>query len=290
MTNEHENVSYEKHETPRWIAPTIILAGLIALGGVGTGWWAASYAQNTRATLANDIQTVKQDDARNMDSVTARLATADAANTQLQDDLNTVTTKLKITQSDLKKSRDEAEDNAQKFTAMNEDVQQQLSSKANSTDVQNVSGTVTGVRTDLDATRTDLDSTKQNLNMTKTELGTLIAKNHDDVEQLRRLGERDYYEFTIVGKNKEQKVGKVSVTLRGTNPSKNQFNVVLVADDKRTENKSRNINQPIFFTTRSGRQPLEFVVNSVEKDKITGYVSVPKSVESASTSTTGAAN
>ncbi len=290
MTNEHENVSYEKHETPRWIAPTIILAGLIALGGVGTGWWAASYAQNTRATLASDIQTVKQDDARNMDSVTARLVTADAANTQLQDDLNTVTTKLKITQADLKKSRDEAEDNAQKLTAMNEDVQQQLSSKASSTDVQNVSGTVTGVRTDLDATRTDLDSTKQNLNMTKTELGTLIAKNHDDVEQLRRLGERDYYEFTIEGKNKEQKVGNVSVTLRGTNPSKNQFNVVLVADDKRTENKSRNINQPIFFTTRSGRQPLEFVVNSVEKDKITGYVSVPKTVESASTSTTGAAN
>jgi hypothetical protein len=290
MTSEREVVSIEKQDSPRWIAPAVILAGLIALGGVGTGWYATSYAQTTRANLSSDLSTLKQDDAKSMDSVTARLSAADATNTQLQDDLNTVTKRLKITQADLKKSRDEAEADAQKLTAMNQDVQQELSSKASATDVQTVTGTVTGVRTDLDATRTDLDSTKQNLSMTKTELGTLIAKNHDDVEQLRRLGERDYYEFTIEGKNKEQKVGTVSVLLRGTNPGKNQFNVVLVADDKRTENKSRNINQPIFFTTHAGRQPLEFVVNSVEKDKITGYVSVPKSVESASTSPSGSAN
>jgi chromosome segregation ATPase len=292
MAIENENVTYETHESPRWLAPAVIVAGLIALGGVGTGWWAASYAQNTRASLSSDIQTLKQDDAKNADSIQARLSTSDATNTQLQDDLSTVTKRLKITQADLKKSRDEAaqirEDEAQKLTAMNEDVQQQLSAKASATDVQNVTGTVTGVRTDLDATRSDLDATKQNLNMTKSELGTLIAKNHDDVEQLRRLGERDYFEFTVEGKNKEQKVGSVSVMLRGTNPGKNQFSVVLVADDKRTDNRSRNVNQPIFFTTRAGRQPLEFVVNSVEKDKITGYVSIPKSFESsASASTTG---
>jgi hypothetical protein len=78
------------------------------------------------------------------------------------------------------------------------------------------------------------------------------------------------------------------VQLRGTNPGKNQFNIALVVDDKRTENKSRNINQPIFFTTRGSKQPLEFVVNQVEKDKITGYISIPKSVkQSATTASTG---
>jgi phage-related minor tail protein len=294
MTNEHENdgMSNENHSgTPTWLVATVVIVALVALGGLGVGWWASTSAQDTRASVASDMQTMKQANAKDMDTVQQRLTAEEQSNTALQDDLSTVTKRLRITQSDLKKARDEAQqirdDNAQKLAAMNSDVQQKLSAKADTSDVQAVTGTVTGVRTDLDATRTDLDATKENLNMTKSELGTLIAKNHDEVQELRRLGERDYVEFTISGKNKEQKVGTVSVTLRSTNPSKNQFNVALVVDDKHTENKSRNVNQPIFFTTRGSKQPLEFVVNQVEKDKITGYISIPKSVQQTASVSTG---
>jgi hypothetical protein len=291
MTNENEGNSNGNRSTPGWVVAAVIVAALVALGGLGTGWWASTYAQDTRTGLAGDIQNLKTGYAKDMDTVEQRLAATEKSNTTLQDDLTTVTKRLRITQSDLKKARTEAqqirEDSAQKLADMNSDVQQKLSAKADNTDVQAVTGTVTVVRTDLDATRSDLNATKENLNLTKSELGTLIAKNHDEVDELRRLGERDYIEFTIEGKNKEAKVGNVSVQLRGTNPGKNQFNVMLVVDDKRTENKGRNINQPIFFTTRGGKQPLEFVVNQVEKDKITGYISVPKSVQQAASASTG---
>jgi chromosome segregation ATPase len=293
MSNEdfNENRSDRNHGSPTWLLAAVVVVGLVAIGGLGTGWWSSSYAQDTRASLNDDLHTMKQGYAKDMDGVEQRLAAAEKTNTDLQDDLTTVTKRLRITQSDLKKARDEAQqirdDNAQKLSAMNDDVQQKLSAKADTSDVQAVTGTVTGVRTDLDATRTDLDATKENLNMTKSELGTLIAKNHDEVEELRRLGERDYVEFTITGRNKDQKVGTVTVTLRSTNPSKNQFNVALVVDDKRTENKSRNVNQPIFFTTRESKQPLEFVVNQVEKDTITGYISIPKSTQQSASASTG---
>jgi chromosome segregation ATPase len=291
MTNENEGTSNGNHGSPRWVVAAVIVAALVALGGLGTGWWATTYAQDTRTGVNNDIQTLKQGYAKDMDAVQQRLTASEQTNTSLQDDLTTITKRLRITQADLKKARDEAaqirEENAQKLTAMNTDVQQHLSTKANNTDVQAVNGTVTVVRTDLDATRTDLESTKQNLNMTKTELGTLIAKNHDEVEELRRLGERDYVEFTIEGKKKDQKVGNVTVQLHRTNTSKNHFTVALLVDDKRTENKSRNVNQPIFFTTHGTKQPLEFVVNQVEKDKITGYISIPKSVQQSASSSTG---
>jgi len=291
MEKEIEVSSVGNHGAPKWVAGAAIVAALVALIGLGTAWWASTYAQDTRAGLSNDINTLKQGYSKDMDSVEQRLAAAEKSNVGLQDDLTTVTKRLRITQADLKKARDEAqqirEDSAQKLAAMNTDVQQQLAVKANASDVQVVSGTVTGVRTDLDATRTDLEATKENLNMTKSELGTLIAKNHDEVEELRRLGERDYIEFTIQGRNKQEKVGNILVELRSTNPGKNQFNVSLVVDDKRTENKSRNINQPIFFTTRGGKQPLEFVVNQVEKDKITGYISIPKSVQQSASTSTG---
>jgi chromosome segregation ATPase len=291
MEREIEINSNGNHGTPGWVIGAVVVAALVALGGLGTGWWASTCAQDTRTSLTNDIQTMKTGYAKDMDSVEQRLVATEKSNTTLQDDLTTVTKRLRITQSDLKKARDEAaqirEDSAQKLAAMDTDVQQKLAAKADTTDVQAVTGTVTVVRTDLDATRSDLDATKENLNMTKSELGTLIAKNHDEVDELRRLGERDYIEFTIEGKNKEAKVGNITVQLRGTNPGKNQFNVMLVVDDKRTENKSRNINQPIFFTTHGGKQPLEFVVNQVEKDKITGYISIPKSMQQAASASTG---
>ena len=33
--------------------------------------------------------------------------------------------------------------------------------------------------------------------MARSEMGTLIARNHDEIDQLRRLGERDYVEFKV---------------------------------------------------------------------------------------------
>jgi hypothetical protein len=129
----------------------------------------------------------------------------------------------------------------------------------------------------LDATKVDLNDTKNNLQMARSELGTLIAKNHDEVDELRKLGERDYTEFTIDGKNKDQKVGNVTITLRGADPKKNKFDVTVVADDKRTDKKGRNINEPIFLYAQGTRRaPMEIVINSVDKNKISGYLSVPK--------------
>jgi len=64
--------------------------------------------------------------------------------------------------------------------------------------------------------------------------------------------------------------------LKGTNPAKKRFNVSLVVDDARIDRKNLPINEPIFFHQGNDRRPLELVVNTVAKDKVTGYISVPK--------------
>ncbi len=66
------------------------------------------------------------------------------------------------------------------------------------------------------------------------------------------------------------------VELRGTNLNKKRYNVSLTVDDVRIEKKNLPVNEPIFFHQGNDRRPLEFVVNTVGKDKITGYISVPK--------------
>ena len=269
---------------PGWLTPVIIVLALVALAGVGTGWWASNYSQESRQAVNSDIQTMKQTYDKNIEAVKQDLAAAGKTNTALQNDLSVVTKRLQVTQGELKKVSEESQqarnEEAQQLVAMDSQVKDQLAMKASAEDVKTVSGEVSGVRTDLDATKKDLQ-------MARSEMGTLIAKNHDDIETLRRLGERDYTEFTIAEKNKPQKVGDITVELRSTDPKRNQCNLALVVNDKRTEKRNRTINEPIFFYAHGAHQPTEVVINQVEKNKVVGYLSVPKTVQQPATSAGG---
>ena len=138
--------------------------------------------------------------------------------------------------------------------------------------------------------RTDLDTTREDLKMAKSEMGTLIARNHDEIDQLRRLGERDYTEFTIAGRNRPQKVANVTVELKGVNEKRNQFNLAMVVEDKRFEKKNRAANEPIFFYTTGTHIPEEIVINKIGKDTISGYVSIPKVNQQATSAATKSGN
>jgi hypothetical protein len=202
-----------------------------------------------------------------------RLSKAEDVNAQLQGELSVVTDKMKLTETELKRARTQTtkikEDDAKELTDLQNNVNGQLATKASVDDVNKLGTDVTGVKTDL-------DSTKNSLNLTRGEFGTLIAKNHDEVQELRRLGERDFYEFTIDKKDTREKVGDLMVELRNVNQKKNLYTVAIYVDDGRYEKKNRSANEPIYFFTHGSRAPVEFTVNQIAKDKITGYLSVPK--------------
>src|SRR5262249_56927496 len=109
---------------------------------------------------------------------------------QLESDLKVVTDKLNVTQSDLISARKADKGGAvsykKKLQELGTNVNTQLATKASTDDVTKLGGDVTGVKTDLDAT-------KNNLQMARSEMGTLIARNHDEIDQLRRMGQRDYF-------------------------------------------------------------------------------------------------
>jgi len=285
MLDDTEKTTVVREGSAGWVIPVIIVVGILAVAGIGIGWKGMSYAQDSRQALTSDIQTVKQDHTKDIESLQQRLVQNEKTNADLLGDLSVVTKRLQITQAQLKKARQDAQDEADKvrddatkeIADMGTQVNGQLATKASNDDVRAVSGEVTVVRTDL-------DSTKNDLQMARSEMGTLIAKNHDDIETLRRLGERDYIEFTVEAKNTPQKVGDVTIELKGTDPKKNQCNLAIVVDDKRTEKRARTINEPIFFYAHGSRRPMEIVINQVEKNKVAGYLSVPKPVQQGGTS------
>src|SRR6266849_1482736 len=268
-----ERIVETRTESPAWTLPAIVVLGLIAIGGLAFGWSASSKLDSTQQAVAAQLKTAEQTMQQDMSSLKDRLAQDVKANTDLQGDLKVGTDKLKITQGQLKKARQETaklnDETNQKVTALDTSVHSELATKASSDDVKTVDTKVVGVRTDLDTTREDLK-------MAKSEMGTLIARNHDEIDQLRRLGERDYVEFTIVGRNKPQKVGNVTVELKGINEKHNQFNAAVTIEDRRFDKKNRAMNEPIFFYLSGTHIPEEIVVNKIGKNTISGYLSIPK--------------
>ena len=276
MSEQFEHVSETRPGTPAWVFAALAILGVVALFGLVVGHNASTQAQEVQQTMETKIKTIQQDLNSQVAQLQQHLTQADTTNSSLQSDLGVVTKRLRLTQGDLKKAHLEAAqiktESDQKLAEIDGVVkteQTELATKASADDVKVVDGKVSGVRTDLDATSNDLK-------MARSELGTLIARNHEEVDQLRRMGERDYVEFTIDAKNKPQKVGSVMVELRGTNPNKKRYNVYLTVDDVRIDKKNLPVNEPIFFHQGKDRRALELVVNTVTKDKIIGYISVPK--------------
>jgi hypothetical protein len=263
--------------TPRWVGLAVAVLGALSLLGLGLGWSAINHAnsveQSTQAAL-------KQQN----DALGQRVAKAEDTNQQLQSDLKVVTDKLNVTKSELLSARKQNKaavvSYTKKLDELGTNVNAQLATKASSDDVSKLGGDVTGVKTDL-------EGTKNSIQMARSEMGTLIARNHDEIDQLRRMGQRDYYEFTVTRKAGAQKVGSIQVELKDTNIKKNQYTINVLADDKNFEKKNRSVNEPIFFYTGGTRQAVELVINKVSKTTATGYLSVPKSATSTATSNSG---
>lgn len=151
---------------------------------------------------------------------------------------------------------------------------------------QSTTERIGAVSTEVGTVKTDVASTKSELNKTISELrrvtgdlgqtSSLVATNGKEIAALRALGERNIFEFSIVKSKTPQKVGDITIRLKKANQKHNRFTIDVVADDKRVEKKDKNINEPVQFYVARARQPYEIVVNTVAKDRITGYLATPK--------------
>jgi hypothetical protein len=177
-------------------------------------------------------------------------------------------------------------ENEQKQQA--EMLKQEISKKADQEQLGSLNQEVTGAKTDLDSTKKSVDGLRSDLGMAKSELGTLIARNHDDVEALRKLGERDYFEFALDRKH-PQHVAGIGLVLKKTSLKSHKYSVVLQADDMDVEKKDKTVNEPIFFFVGGQKKPFELVVNKVQSDKVAGYLSAPKGAVEVATKNTGGA-
>jgi hypothetical protein len=240
--------------------------------GVGLGWSALSQSKSTEQSIQAALK-------QQNDALTQRLAKADEQNQQLQSDLKVVTDKLNVTHEDLQKARQQAKQSVvaynKKLSGLESNVNTQLATKASTEDLSKVSGDVSGVKNDLESTKGKLDRMTGDMGV----MSGLIARNHDDLEELKRKGDRNYYEFTIQKSKSGQHVGPIQITLNKTDQKKSKYTMTVLADDKTIEKKDKTAGEPVQFYVKGTARytPYEIVVFEVNKSQITGYLATPKS-------------
>jgi hypothetical protein len=255
----------------------------LLLGSQLYGDWSSRSSSDTRAKdLENQIQTVRASDAARiaelameLELLQNRLGVA-AADTQKvaasakQDQARAVAA-LKAALAETEKSSLKAVDSVREEAVAKVDAVRQETS----TQFGMVTGEVTLVKTDLDATKSDLAANRRELTDVRDSLGRQIAHNSDEVALLKRRGERDYFEFDL----KKKDIGRVAgirLELNKADTKAHKYDVTVQIDDNKVQKKGQLVNEPVQFIVGKDQARYELVVNSVEKDRIRGYVSRPK--------------
>jgi chromosome segregation ATPase len=267
-----EHNLYEAASTPRWIVAVFVVA--FALIGY------LLYAGNaTRTKLETDLAQANSKEAVlsvQIDQTNSRVA-------DLKGQLEVTTQKLGFTQAELTQARTLAQnirqsqkDSDEKLTAQIGQVKQDTDTKIGA-----VTTDLTGAKGDITATKQDLEATKAKLTSTVGDLGVqsgLIARNQEELDQLKRSGERNIFELHLTRSKTPSHVGPIQITLTKTDPKKFKYTLLVVADDKTIEKKDKTADEPVQFYIRNVPKPYEIVVFDVTKDKVNGYLSTPKDV------------
>jgi predicted nucleic acid-binding Zn-ribbon protein len=256
--------------TPRWI-PITLVAAFILIGALAYGHY------NDRQQMvknSSDAQQQNQVLAAELDKTNSRIAS-------LQGQLQVTLDKLGMTQQDLAHARQLAQEIGQQQKTSDARLRSQIGQVQQETTAKigAVSSALTGTQTDVAATKKDLADTKTALQHTVGDLGVqsgLIAHNHEEVEELRRLGERNIFEFNLAKQKNPQRVGPIQVVVKKLDPKHYRYTMNVMADDKSIEKKDKTSGEPVQFYVQGARAPYEIVVFNVNKDNMTGYLSTPK--------------
>jgi uncharacterized protein YlxW (UPF0749 family) len=268
------------------------LAGALAvvLGG--------SLYQSVR--LSNELGSVKQQLSQSQQKMTDLQSEVGTTNADAKREANESLARIN---AELEKTRKEAQTGSyraqiaaktqagkvmKELSAKNTELSSQLDqlkqdNQTKSTEVDQtingIKGDVGDVKTEVATAKSDIDNTRTDLKRAVGDMGVmsgLIATNANELGELRKLGERNYIEFTLSKTGGPQKVGDIQMALKKADVKRNRFTFDVMADDKRVEKRDKTINEPVQFYLSSMRLPYEVVVNSVTKDTVKGYLAVPK--------------
>ena len=268
----YEEVQVERTMSGAFIA-VVAVALLCALGALGWCYGLQNHVAATERKLA-DAEQQNADLSAKLDTTNARLK---ATTETLGQSVGMTQKQIELKTQSLLAAQASQRAEAQKLEKAQAATNKQIGAVSN--DVATVKTDVGGVKTDVAATKSDLETTKSQLNRAVGDAGVmsgLIATNHDELEVLKHRGDRNYYEFSLQKGAKPTLLATIKLQLKKVDEKHARFTLNVSADDRNIEKKDKGLDEPVQFYT--GKNPVlyELVVNQMDKNKVSGYLSTPK--------------
>jgi DNA repair exonuclease SbcCD ATPase subunit len=287
---------FEKPDVKIAVLVGITLAFLLAIGNL---YWHMEHMRVEMASLRHSVldEVTKLTDATHQAQTNSRRApasaetsrkvldslkeelTAELTTTQRQAAAAAARAKEALNHADTLAERMGEERQSQHKEVIGQLGQMKQTEATTSAKVEGVAADVANIKNDVASTRYELEQTVGALKRINGDLGVqsgYIATNAKELQALKMMGERNYFEFRVGRTGKAERVGDVAILLRKTDTKRNKYSMDVVAGDKRTEKKEKGVNEPVQFYLTRARAPFEIVVNEVQKDFIVGYLSTPK--------------
>ncbi|AEU37061.1 hypothetical protein [Granulicella mallensis] len=272
--NDNDREYVVTPSAPGWLTGIAVAGILLALA-------ALAWSFSLQATLKGEQQKLDASSQQN----TALSQRLDETNERMRAQAQTLGQSVGLTQKQLEDKSNELIAAQRTVTATTARLQREQNATSKQigdvqTDVSSVKSDVGGVKTDVATTQADLAQTKTQLTRVMGDSGVmsgLIATNHDELEELKHRGDRNYYEFTLHKGAPAQNVGTIKVQLKKVDQKRSKYTLAVNSDDRNIDKKDKNLDEPVQFY--SGKTPalFEIVVNNISKNEVTGYLSTPKS-------------
>jgi DNA-binding NarL/FixJ family response regulator len=160
------------------------------------------------------------------------------------------------------------------------DVRAAAETRVQSARLRQLQSAVNDQQKNLQATQDEMAKTRSdlegNLTSTRNDLNGSIARTHEELVALEKRGERDYFEFDAAKSKQFQRTGPLNLSVRRTDTKHANVDLVLLVNDQEISKKGVNLYEPVWIHETWDAQPVQVVVNKIEKNWAQGYVSAPK--------------
>ena len=235
----------------RWLL--IAIVGLLAIAGIALGY---GYRQQVLA-----------------EHLSAQETAARASMSQMQDQVGTLTAKLNEMAAAQQAAAEAAAQKKVKQATGNTGTTSSKRLKELQGRIDDQQKQLKETQEEVAKNRTDLEGS---LNSTKDELNGSIARTHEELVVLQKRGERNYFEFDLTKSKQFQRIGPLTLSLRRVDAKHKNYDLQLIIEDSQVSKKRVNVYEPIWIHMENEGQPVQVVVNKVERNFVHGYVSAPK--------------
>jgi len=129
-----------------------------------------------------------------------------------------------------------------------------------------------------DAMQNEQHESAEASTMKVSQPGAVIARDHNEIESLRKLGKRDYVEFTLVRSgNRTEVAPDIHLQLKKVDSKRSRCALSIFAENYEYP-ADLAINEPVVFPIRAMWESVQLVINKMGKDTVAGYLSARKGV------------